>query len=348
MTKAIIMAGGAGTRLQPLTNDYAKPMVPFFDEAVLAHLLRLLRSHDITEIILTVHYKAEQIRHYLGDGRYLGVKLRYIIENEPLGTAGSVKLAEPYLDHEPFLVLSGDLITDINISELLRFHAEQPAEATMALKRVPDPLEYGVVTMTDNGQITQLIEKPTPEDLISHTINAGIYVLNRGILDQIPPATKYDFSNDIFPQFLDSPTPLFGYCIEGYWCDIGTLNDYHGATADGIAGKIDNGLDRGRNLTGDIWAAADVTLSPQAKLDGPIYLGKSVTLEAGCEIHGPAAIYHNTIVHRGAVIEQSIIGPNCRVGHFTHLKQAIVSKDCSLTPGDIITDTVVTRFESRG
>ena len=345
MTKAIIMAGGSGTRLRPLTNDYAKPMVPFFDEPVLAHLLRVLQRHGITEIVLTVHYKADQIRDYFGDGRQLGLDLTYIIEEEPLGTAGSVKQAEAYLDEEPFVVMSGDIITDVDLSGLLSFHQEKQARATMALKQVPDPLEYGVVRMMEGGRITQLIEKPERDEVISHTINAGIYVFEPEVLDWITPGIKCDFSKEIFPRFLATDTPLYGYCIEGYWCDIGTLDDYHGATADGLADHIHNGLERGRLMGDDVWAAADVVLSPEARLEGPIYLGHGVTLKAGCEVYGPAAIYRNTVVHRGAVIEQSIIGPDCRVGHHTRVKNSIISKDCLLTPGAIIEDAVLTRFD---
>jgi mannose-1-phosphate guanylyltransferase/phosphomannomutase len=236
--KAVIMAGGFGSRLHPLTVQCPKPMVPFVDKPVLAHVINLLQYHGFSEIIITVQYLANQIQDYFGDGSHLGLKIHYAVEEKPLGTAGSVKNAQRYIANEPFLVMSGDAITDIDLSKAIQFHWQKQAQVTMVLKQVDDPREYGVVTIDAEGRIREYIEKPKNELTSSRTINTGIYVLEPEILDYMPPCEICDFSYDIFPALLRDNRSIFGYLAEGYWCDMGTLPSYLQAMTDMLAGKV--------------------------------------------------------------------------------------------------------------
>ena len=234
--KAVIMAGGLGARLQPLTLNCPKPMVSFINKPVLEHILCLLKRHHIFEVVITVRYMSNQIQNYLGDGRRLGMTIHYAIEENPLGTAGGVKNAQPFLDDKPFLVISGDAITDIDLSHLLQFHQKKQALATLAMKQVPNPQGYGVVVSDDKGRITQFVEKPR-HNPPSSLVNTGIYVLEPEVLTLMKPRQAYDFSLDIFPLLLEKKA-LFGCLTDGYWCDIGTIPSYLKATADALTGKV--------------------------------------------------------------------------------------------------------------
>ena len=235
--KAVIMAGGLGSRLRPLTIGCPKPMVSFVNKPVLDHTLDLLKRHHIFDVVITVQYLADQIQNYLGDGSRHGMTIRYAVEEIPLGTAGSVKNAQPYLDQGTFLVISGDAITDINLSRVIRFHREKRALATLALQQVSNPHQYGVVVTDNSGCVKHYVEKPGPEQTCSNTVNTGIYVLEPEVLALMEPNQAYDFSLDIFPLLLNQ-NGLFGCPADGYWCDMGTIQSYLKATADALAGKV--------------------------------------------------------------------------------------------------------------
>ena len=237
--KAVIMAGGRGSRLQPLTIGCPKSMVSFGDKPVLEHILNLLKRHHIFEVVITVQYQADQIRTYFGDGSRLGMTVHYAVEDVPLGTAGSIKNAQPFLANETFLVISGDAITDIDLTYLLRFHRKKQALATLALKSVDNPQQYGVVITDDDGCIRQFFEKPVQEQIISNTVNTGIYILEPKVLAMMESNRAYDFSYDIFPVLLKQQA-LFGCPTDAYWCDIGTIPTYVKAMTDVCSGKINH------------------------------------------------------------------------------------------------------------
>ena len=214
--KAVVMAGGEGTRLRPLTSNQPKPMVTIAGRPCMEHILELLRRHDLSRIVATLAYMPQMIRGYFGEGSHLDVELDYSVEEVPAGTAGSVKLCEHYLD-ETFVVVSGDALTDIDLSALVSFHKERGAVATLALKRVENPLEFGVVITEEDGRIDRFLEKPTWGEVFSDTINTGIYVLEPEVLDYIPDDEPFDFSKELFPKLLDRGAPLYGYVADGYW-----------------------------------------------------------------------------------------------------------------------------------
>lgn len=236
--KAIVMAGGFGTRLHPLTLYCPKPMLPLGNQPVLAYILDLLKRHDFCDVVITTNYLSNQIQDYFGDGSHRGMFLRYSVEETPLGTAGSVKYAQPYFKNEPCLVISGDIVTDIDLSQVVRFHQEKRALATLALTQVADPTAYGVVVTDPAGRIRQYREKPDRQSVVSHFVNTGIYVLEPELLNYMQPATVCDFSYDIFPQLLHDNAALFGCRTEGYWRDMGTMQSYQQSIADIRAGKV--------------------------------------------------------------------------------------------------------------
>jgi mannose-1-phosphate guanylyltransferase/phosphomannomutase len=332
--KAVVMAGGSGSRLRPLTVGRPKPMVPIVNKPVLAHILDLLKRHDFSEVIMTVQYLADNIEDYFGDGSSLGLKIQYSVEEIPLGTAGGVKNAQPYLD-EAFLVISGDALTDVDLSDILRFHRERGALATLTLKSVPNPLEYGIVITDDEGHITQFLEKPNWSQVISDTVNTGMYVLEPEILDLMEPNQVYDFSQDVFPLLLDKGTPLFGYVADGYWCDIGNIQAYMKATADVLEGKVRN-IDLGNHIGGGVWTGHSVEIAPDAALYGPIYLGNDVKIKGGVVIHGPTVVRDYTIVDNRAQIERSVIWRNCYVGESAEVRGAVVSRQCNLKAKSVL------------
>src|SRR5436190_11943784 len=229
--RVVVMAGGQGTRLRPLTSNQPKPMLPIMGRPMMEHILRLARNHGQTEVVATVQFLASVVRNYFGDGSDLGVSLSYATEEEPLGTAGSVKNAAPLLD-ERTLVLSGDVLTDVDLTELVKHHEASGAAVTVTLVRVPDPLEFGIVITDEAGRVERFVEKPGWGGVFSDTINTGIYVLEGEILDLIPDGQEFDFSKDLFPMLLERGYPIHGYVTDRYWTDVGNLGAYLAAHRD--------------------------------------------------------------------------------------------------------------------
>ena len=227
--KAVIMAGGEGTRLRPLTSLRPKPMVPIVNQPVMEHIVGLVKHHGISQIVATLAFMPAVIQDYFGAGEEWGVEIEYAVEETPLGTAGSIKNAAHFLEgDEPFVVISGDAITDIDLSEVIAFHKERGAAVTIALKRVPDPLDFGVVITAEDGRIERFLEKPTWGQVFSDTINTGIYVVEPWVLDYIPADTSFDFSAELFPKLMEEGHALYGLPVDGYWCDVGSPRDLYG------------------------------------------------------------------------------------------------------------------------
>ena len=217
--KAVIMAGGEGSRLRPLTCDRPKPLVPVCNRPVLAYILDLLAQHGFQEVFLTLGYMPAAISSYFGD-EYAGMRLHYVVEEAPRGTAGGVAMLREHLD-DTFVVVSGDALTDVDLSALVAFHKERRAVATLAMTRVESPLEYGVVMTDRSGRIRRFLEKPGWGEVFSDTVNTGIYVLEPSVLTGVPAGRLYDFSKDLFPSLLAMDVPMYGAVADGYWCDIG-------------------------------------------------------------------------------------------------------------------------------
>ncbi|MFQ5578686.1 MAG: sugar phosphate nucleotidyltransferase, partial [Anaerolineae bacterium] len=333
------MAGGAGSRLRPITIERPKPMITVVNKPAIAHILNLLKQNGITETVITVQYMANIIQDYFGDGSNLGMKITYCVEEDPLGTAGGVKHVQSLLD-DTFVVVSGDAITDFNLQDIVRFHRQKQAKATITLYRVPDPLEFGVIVTNAQGYITQFLEKPTWGEVISDTVNTGIYVLEPEILDHIPDNQPFDFSNDLFPKLLARQTPLAGYVAGGYWCDIGSVSSLRQATADMLEGKVSN-IALGTHIGGNIWVGGEVDIAPTATLLGPIYLGKSVRIKDNAVIRGPTIVRDYSIVEERAQIDRSIVWRNCYIGKGVELRGAVVLRHCSLKSKSVVYEGAV-------
>ncbi len=326
--KAVVMAGGEGSRLRPLTLGRPKPMVPIVNQPVMAHIIDLLKKHGITDIVVTLQYRAEDIQDHFGDGRSYGVNIKYSVEEIPLGTAGSVKLAEEMLD-ETFIVISGDALTDFDLGAIIKFHNERHALATLTLTRVANPLEYGVVILNEDGRVRQFQEKPSWGEVFSDTVNTGIYVIDPQVFKHMEKNTPYDWSQQIFPQMLEKGDPIYGYVADGYWSDVGSLNDYMRSNADMLEGKINIEMP-GTNIGGNIWVDEDVEIAPDAQLYGPIYLGVGVKIKGGAIIRGPTVIRDFTIIDNRAAIDRSIVWRNSYVGERAELRGCIVLRQCNI------------------
>jgi len=327
--KAVIMAGGEGSRLRPITIGRPKPLVPIVNKPVMAHTFDLLKKHGITEVIITLRYMASLIQDFFEDGSSIGMKISYSVEEIPLGTAGSVKNAAQFID-SPFLVLSSDALTDFNLSAILADHKEAGMLATLTLTAVPDPLEYGLIMLNEERRITQILEKPGWGEVISDTVNTGIYIFEPEVLDLIPEKVPYDFSNDLFPEMLKKNVPIHGHVAQGYWCDVGNIGEYRKANADLLNGELNLADPIGDHIGGNIWVGKDVDIAPDAQLYGPIYLGNHVRIKRDVVIHGPTVIRDSTIVDNHSRIERSIIWRNCYIGESCELRGTVVGRQCSI------------------
>jgi mannose-1-phosphate guanylyltransferase/phosphomannomutase len=322
--KAVLMAGGEGSRLRPLTSRRPKPLAPVAGTPVMEHIVNLLREHGFTEIVSTLHYLADEIESWFGDGSAHGVRMHYVVEDTPLGTAGAVKMAHDLLAGEPFLIISGDALTDIDLGALVRYHREQRNEVTIALQRVTNPLEFGVVVTDERGRIERFLEKPSWGEVFSDTINTGIYVLEPGILDRMERGRIYDFSKDLFPLMLRDGAQLGGWIFDAYWTDIGNLEQYQQANYDAISRKVAIEYP-GAEVAPSVWAGAGTRIDPGAHIEGPVVLGRDVRIAAGATIIGPSVVGDRTIVERNATIVRSVAWEDCYVGEEASLNDCTVA-----------------------
>ncbi|MDM5189979.1 sugar phosphate nucleotidyltransferase [Bacillus sp. DX4.1] len=325
--KGVILAGGKGRRLRPLTCNLPKPMLPLIEKPVMEYSIELLKCHGIKEIAITVQYMSTAIQHYFGDGSKWGVKLHYFEDSPPLGTAGSIKQAEEFLD-EPFVVISGDALTDFDLLEGIEFHQSSNRMVTMFVKEVPNPLSFGLVVMNEQHEIVRYIEKPSWNEVISNVVNTGIYIMNPEIFSYIPPEQFFDFSHHVFP-LLENKKAMFGYVAQGYWLDIGTFEQYRQAQFDLLTKKV------------------QVPISYTEVLP-MVWMGEEVTIEKGTKIHGPAFIGERATIGAGVIIEPySIIGKQSIIADYTHLKKSIVlshtyvGKRCELLETTVGESTVI-------
>ncbi|MFQ5342605.1 MAG: sugar phosphate nucleotidyltransferase, partial [Anaerolineae bacterium] len=288
----------------------------------------------------TLQYMADLIQDYFGDGSERDMSIRYTVEEIPLGTAGSVKNAQPYLD-DTVLVISGDAVTDFDLQAALNFHKEKGAIATQVLYRVPNPLEYGVVMIDDDGRIQQFLEKPSWGEVISDTVNTGIYVLEPEVLEDIPDGEPYDFSQDLFPKLLEAGQPLYGYVADGYWTDVGTIQEYMRASFDILEGRVNLTDEIGEHIGGSVWTEEDVEIAPDAQLYGPMFLGEGVRIKGDVVIHGPAVIRNSTVVDNRAHVDRSIVWRNAYIGEGAEVRGAIICRQVNVKSNAVLFEGVV-------
>jgi mannose-1-phosphate guanylyltransferase/phosphomannomutase len=326
--KAVVMAGGEGTRLRPLTSNQPKPMVPIVGKPCMEHILELARQYGIEDVIVTVAFLPQAIRSYFGDGESLGMNVEYSVEESPLGTAGSVKLASGRLD-DTFLVISGDALCDFDLKKVIEFHREKDAAVTIALKSVENPLEFGIVVTDSEGRVERFLEKPSWSQVFSDTINTGVYVLEPEVLEHVPADCPYDFSKELFPLLLEMGRPVYGYVAEGYWQDIGNLTQYRQANFDALDGRVRLEIP-GVRLRGNVWLGEGVEIDDFDRIEGPAALGNYCRISAGATV-GPYSVLGAGVTLRDrARTVASVIDASTHIGRSSLIENAIIGRSCDI------------------
>ena len=322
------MAGGEGSRLRPLTINRPKPMVAIVNKPCLGHIFDLVKRHGFTEAVVTLQYLANVIQDSFGNGTAIGLPISYSVEESPLGTGGSVRQVLERLDNT-FIVISGDALTDIDLSAVVRLHKAKGAIATLTLYRVPNPLEYGVVITESDGKIKQFLEKPSWGEVFSDTINTGIYVLEPEALRRFEKGQNFDFSKDLFPQLLSEGAPLYGYIAEGYWTDVGSIGEYMRANYDVLQGKVRT-EPIGDEIRLGVFVDGDVEIDRSAVIEGPVYIGRGTKIGQNARIVGPTMIRSYGVVDAYASIDRSVVWRNSYIGDHSEVHGSIVGRQCSL------------------
>jgi mannose-1-phosphate guanylyltransferase len=349
--KAVILVGGLGTRLRPLTCNTPKPMIPLVNQPFIEHMLENLRDQGIDEAILAVQYLADRFRESLGDGSRLGLKVHIIEEPEPRGTAGAVKNVEHKLDGTT-LVFNGDVMTALDLQSMLGYHRERQSKLTIALTPVEDPTSFGLVETDDAGRIQRFIEKPRVDEITTDMINAGTYLIEPEVFRYVPPAQYYMFERGLFPVLLQTGDPMYGYPSRAYWTDVGKPQTYLEVHHDILVGKVRYRF-RGRQIADRVWQEDGADIHPSAQIVGPVVLGPQVQIGARARIIGPAVIgarcviganttiedvvlWEDNVVEEGAMLRACVIGRGNHIGAKTHVAD-----------GTIISDSCVVGAENR-
>jgi len=326
--KAVIMAGGEGTRLRPLTSNQPKPLMPLANRPMMEHVVRLLKRHGFDEIVVTLAFLPQTIRSAFGDGSEYGVRMAYATEETPLGTAGSVHNARDQLD-DTFMVISGDVLTDIDLGAIVDAHRDRGAVATLGLKSMENPLEFGIVITRPDGSIERFLEKPTWGQVFSDTVNTGIYVLEPTVFDYIEAGAQVDFSHDVFPRLLEDGKALFGHVADGYWEDVGTLEAYVQAHRDVLDAKVAVEVP-GFPVAEGVWLGEGTEVHPDARIDGPVIIGDYCTVAAGAHLGRYTVLGSNVAVGPDADLERAVVHDNTYLGPGVRLRGAVVGRSCDL------------------
>ncbi len=302
----MVLAAGLGTRLRPLTYEITKPMVPVIDRPVMEHILELLARHGIDEVIANLHYFPDSIRDFFGD------RISYRFEPELLGTAGGVRACADFLGDEAFLIISGDALTDIDLTALAQRHREAGGIATLAVKQVADTREYGVVVHDHAGRVTGFQEKPSPDEARSKLGNCGIYVFEPEIFDYFPERPFADWAQDVFPALLDADVPFHIHEIHGYWNDIGSLAELRQGTFDALRGEVHLELD-GREEVPGLTLAPGASVGEGVEVEGQAWVGRGASVADDVRLIGPVVIGDGAIVGAGAQLRETILLPGAQV-----------------------------------
>lgn len=335
----MILAGGLSTRLYPLTKTVPKPLVPVLGQPNIEHVIRYLKGFGITEIATNLFYFAEDIRAALGDGSRFGVRIEYLDEQALSGSAGAVRLMQPFLgSSDPFVVIGCDDLTDLDLNALIAFHREREAVATIGLVERDDVREYGVVVLDDRGKVIGFQEKPKPGTERSRLVNTGVYVFSPRIFERIPAGTLYDFGKQVFPALQEDGEAFYGYKAEAYWCDIGTLSEYRRVTDDLLCKRFslpetdaewqapDARVSVDANFSGPVWIGSRARIGPRAFVVGPTVIGEGVLIASGARVER-SIIWADAIVGDGAAVRDSIVGAAYRVAAEGRLDNAVVAND---------------------
>ena len=322
--QAVILAGGQGTRLRPLTWSRPKPVVPILNVPFLAYQLSLLRTHGVTDVILSCSYRVDDVREALGDGGAFGTKLRYVVEAEPLGTGGGVRNAAD-LTRGTIFVLNGDVLTDVDLSAMRRFHDQHGSRTTIYLTRVPDPRAYGLVETEPDGRLRRFREKPTSdEEITTNAINAGIYLIDATLLSRIPTDRPVSIEREFFPRLIDDGIPCFGFEAATYWRDIGSPAAYLAGQMELLEGRVKAAVQPAGTERDGSWLDTDVEVAPGAVIEPPCVLGAGVRLEPDSRVGPYAVVGEGTRIGRRARLRRSVVWEGVQVGADASLTECVI------------------------
>jgi Nucleoside-diphosphate-sugar pyrophosphorylase involved in lipopolysaccharide biosynthesis/translation initiation factor 2B, gamma/epsilon subunits (eIF-2Bgamma/eIF-2Bepsilon) len=345
--RTIMMAGGKGTRLRPLTLVRPKPMIPLVNKPIIEYTVNKLKKSGFDDIIMTLNYMSTNIKNYFKDGSELGIDIRYSVEKWPLGTGGSVKKAEKYID-DTFMVVSGDVLTDVDFNDVVKFHKEKGAIATMVLTEVEDPTHFGIAVMDRDNKITEYLEKPSHEEAFSSVANTGIYIFEPEIFDFFDDKDKeVDFSKDIFPEVIKQDSGIYGYTFDGYWNDIGRPETYLEATYDILDQKTEQNyyktkMEESIGKIGNIWVGENVSIDEKARIEGPVVIGNNCTIEEGCKISRGSVIGDNVSIGKDVNIDGAVLFPNSIIEDNSFLNGCIIDTKCLIDKNTVVENGVVT------
>lgn len=333
--KAMVLAAGVGSRLEPLTTQVPKPIVPVANVPVMEHLLKLLAKHGFKDICANLHYMPEKLTEYFGDGSKFGVNLQFRTEEKLSGDAGGVRALRDFLQDDTFIVIMGDLITDTDLAKVIKEHKDKKALASIAIKEMDDVSRFGVVVTDDNGFITGFQEKPSNDEALSKFISTGIYVLEPEIFDHIPATGEYGFGRQLFPSLVAKKLPVLGIKIEGYWSDVGCVEQYRESNYDALSGKVKVDLPGIKQKHGDgtVWLGEGASVDASVKISGACMIGKGSTVEAGVTFSGSVVVGDHVVIEKGAKISDSIIWSNSKIGSNAEISSSVIGYGCTVKSG---------------
>ncbi|MFA4857875.1 MAG: NDP-sugar synthase [Candidatus Margulisiibacteriota bacterium] len=346
--RAIIIAGGLGTRLRPLTYNTPKIVVPLVNQPFIFYMVDLLLRHGVCEIVLNLHYLSDKVHEVIGELEKKGAKIFISLEKDPLGTAGAVKNAEEYFTDEPMVVLNGDILTDLDISAMVKMHREKQARVTVSLAKVEDPRAYGLIVLDQAGRISRFIEKPASHQIIANTINAGTYIIDPKIFVNIPKSKFFMFERDVFPQLLAAGEPLYGYTSDAYWLDCGTPQKYFIAHRDILHQDVEAKI-FGHKTERGVYLGEGVLLDKSDKVLGPSVLGNHVKVGAGTYVQELVCLGDNVEVGENCNLERAVVWKGTKIGNDVRIRGALIGNECiiedhvSIGPGMILADGTIVK-----
>ncbi|MBS2002005.1 MAG: NDP-sugar synthase [Cyanobacteria bacterium SZAS LIN-5] len=333
--KAMVLAAGVGSRLEPLTTQVPKPIVPVANIPVMEHLLKLLAKHDFTDICANLHYMPEKLIEYFNEGKKFGVNLTFKTEERLSGDAGGVRACREFLQGDTFIVIMGDLIADTDLTSVIKEHKKKKALASIAIKEMDDVSRFGVVVTDENGFITGFQEKPSNEEALSKFISTGIYVLEPEIFDHIPATGEYGFGRQLFPTLVAKKLPVLGVKIEGYWSDVGCVAQYREANFDALSGKVKVDLPGKKVERGNatVWVGDGSQIDDTAKFEGLVLLGRNCKVQPGATFGGTVVLGDNVTVEAGAHVVDSIVWSDSVVGANSEIRNSVIGYGCTVSGG---------------
>ena len=337
--KAMILAAGVGSRLDPLTRNIPKPMVPIVNRPVMEHIVELLAKHGFNDIMVNLHYLADQIETYFGDGSKWGVNIHYSKEERLWGDAGSVKRCEDFFD-DTFVVVGGDDLADLDLTRIVRIHKEKKALATIALSLVDDPSEYGIALLNERGRITRFLEKPRGEVIFSNMANTGVYIFEPQVLELIPKGVPYGFGNNVFPMLLEQKARFYGYLSSSYWRDVGNLKQYQQTHFDVLDGRVTIKIPH-EQVRKYVWIGEGAEIHPTAEIGYPVVIGRNCKIMKGAKLLEYSILGDDCVLEEGTTVKQSILWHGAVVMRDTMLERCVVGNDCRVKSNAAVFDGVI-------